>query len=121
VQVTGGEYSDLLNERAQGVVFYIVDEALGNARKHAQCKNIEVRFWKERDLFVTRIKDDGVGFDVGSVNKNYSSRGSLGMVNMHERAALIDGSLRVESSPGRGTAITLIVPLSKHGRGLDND
>lgn len=121
VQVTGGEYSDLLNERAQGVVFYIVDEALGNARKHAQCKNIEVRFWKERDLFVTRIKDDGVGFDVSAVNKNYSSRGSLGMVNMHERAALIDGSLRVDSTPGRGTAITLIVPLSKHGRGLDND
>lgn len=120
VQVVGGEFGDLLNERAQGVVFYIIDEAMGNARKHAQAKNIEVRFWKEKDLFAARIRDDGVGFDVSSVNQNYSSRGSLGMVNMHERAALIDGSLRVESIPGRGTAITLIVPLSKHGRGLDD-
>src|SRR5690606_37300330 len=34
VQVVGGEYGDLLNERAQGVVFYIIDEALGNSRKH---------------------------------------------------------------------------------------
>ena len=118
--MVGGEFGDLLNERAQGVVFYIIDEAMGNARKHAQAKNIEVRFWKEKDLFAARIRDDGVGFDVSSVNQNYSSRGSLGMVNMHERAALIDGSLRVESIPGRGTAITLIVPLSKHGRGLDD-
>ncbi|MCL4870727.1 MAG: GAF domain-containing sensor histidine kinase [Anaerolineae bacterium] len=121
VHLVNGEYGDLLNERAQGVVFYIIDEALGNARKHAQAQNIEVRFWKERDLFVARIKDDGVGFDVSAVNKNYSSRGSLGMVNMHERATLIDGSLRVDSTPGKGTAITLIVPLSKHGRGLDDD
>lgn len=120
VQVVGGEYGDLLNERAQGVVFYIIDEALGNARKHAQAKHIEVRFWKEKDLFAARIRDDGVGFDVSSVNKNYSSRGSLGMVNMHERATLIDGSLRVDSAEGRGTAITLVVPLNKHGRGLED-
>lgn len=119
VQVVGGEYGDLLNERAQGVVFYIIDEALGNARKHAQAKHIEVRFWKEKDLFAARIRDDGVGFDVSSVNKNYSSRGSLGMVNMHERATLIDGSLRVDSAEGRGTAITLVVPLNKHGRGIE--
>ncbi len=121
IHVVGGEYGDALNERAQGVVFYIIDEALGNARKHAQAKNIEVRFWKEKDLFAARIKDDGVGFDVSAVNKNYSSRGSLGMVNMHERASLVDGSLRVDSVQGKGTAITLIVPLSKHGRGLEND
>ncbi len=119
VHVVGGEYGDMLNERAQGVVFYIIDEALGNARKHAQAKNIEVRFWKEKELFAARVRDDGVGFDVSSVNKNYSSRGSLGMVNMHERATLIDGSLRVDSAEGRGTAITLVVPLSKHGRGLE--
>lgn len=119
VHVVGGEYGDMLNERAQGVVFYIIDEALGNARKHAQAKNIEVRFWKEKELFAARVRDDGVGFDVSAVNKNYSSRGSLGMVNMHERATLIDGSLRVDSAEGRGTAITLVVPLSKHGRGLE--
>jgi signal transduction histidine kinase len=64
---------------------------------------------------VARIKDDGAGFDVQSVNANYSSRGSLGMVNMRERAERIDGSLKVDSAPGRGTTITLVVPLDKHG------
>jgi signal transduction histidine kinase len=116
MQVLGAEYGDLLSDQAQGVVFYILDEALGNARKHAHAKNIEIRLWREGNLFVARVRDDGVGFNPSSVNANYSSRGSLGMVNMRERAERIDGSLKIESSPGQGTAITLVVPLDRHGR-----
>ncbi len=116
MELVGGEYGELLNERAQGVVFYIVEEALGNASKHSAAERIEVRMWREDGLFVASVKDDGKGFDVQAVNENYSTRGSLGMVNMKERADLIDGTLRVESSPGQGTAITLIVPLDKVGR-----
>ncbi|MFZ0545526.1 MAG: GAF domain-containing sensor histidine kinase [Candidatus Promineifilaceae bacterium] len=115
LRLVGSEYGDLLNEQAQGVVFYIIEEALGNARKYSKAKMVEVRLWREDDLFVVRIQDDGVGFDVQSVNSNYSSRGSLGMVNMRERAERIDGSLKVESAPGKGTMITLVVPLDKHG------
>ena len=44
---------------------------------------------------------------------NYESRGSLGMVNMRERAALINGSLDLKSTPDQGTTITLVVPLKK--------
>lgn len=116
LRLVGGEYGDLLEDKAQGIVFYIIEEALGNARKYSQASLIEVRLWREGDLFVARIRDDGVGFDTAAVNTNYSSRGSLGMVNMRERAERIDGSLRVESAPGKGTAITLIVPLDKQGR-----
>lgn len=118
VQFNGGEYAGLLDDAAQSVVFSIVEEALGNARKYSQAKQIEVRFWKEENLFVALIKDDGVGFDTQDVNRDYSSRGSLGMVNMRERAERIDGSLRVESVPKQGTQITLVVPLEKHGRTL---
>jgi signal transduction histidine kinase len=115
MRLVGGEYGDLLNDQVQGVVFYIVEEALGNARKYSQASMVEVRLWQEDELFVARIQDDGIGFDIQSVNANYSSRGSLGMVNMRERAERIDGSLKVESAPGRGTTITLVVPLDKHG------
>ncbi|MCB8982746.1 MAG: GAF domain-containing protein [Ardenticatenaceae bacterium] len=116
VQLNGGEHANLLDDAAQSVVFSIVEEALGNARKYSQANQIEVRFWKEENLFVARIQDDGVGFDTQDVNRDYSSRGSLGMVNMRERAERIDGSLRVESTPKQGTTITLVVPLEKHGR-----
>jgi signal transduction histidine kinase len=114
----GGGHCDLLDDQAQSVVFSIVEEALGNARKYSQAELIEVRFWKEDNLFVASIQDDGVGFDTQHVNRDYSSRGSLGMVNMRERAERINGSLRVESEPEKGTKITLVVPLEKHGRRL---
>jgi signal transduction histidine kinase len=116
LRLVGEEYADLLSDSAQSVVFSIVEEALGNARKYSEANLIEVRFWQEEDLFVAQVKDDGVGFDTEDVNRDYSSRGSLGMVNMRERADRIDGSLRVNSQPGKGTAVTLVVPLGKHGR-----
>ncbi len=116
VRLVGGEYADLISDKAQSVVFSIVEEALGNARKYSKAKLIEVRFWQEDNLFVARVQDDGVGFDTQDVNRDYSSRGSLGMVNMRERADRVNGSLRVESEPGRGTSVTLVVPLDKHGR-----
>ncbi len=116
IQFRGSEYGDLLNQQAQMTVFQVVEEALGNARKYSRAKTIDVRFWQEEDLFVARIQDDGVGFDVDSVMDGYSERGSLGMINMEERAKMIDGSIQVESSVGQGTAITLVVPLEKNGQ-----
>lgn len=116
IRLVGGEHGGLLDENAQTVVFSIVEEALGNARKYAKANLIEIRFWQEDNLFVAQVRDDGVGFDTADVNRDYSSRGSLGMVNMRERAERIDGSLRVESEPGRGTSVMLVVPLSKHGQ-----
>lgn len=115
LSLVGSEYGDLLSKRARGVVFAVIEEALGNARKYSGAEKIEVRFWQDKDLFVAQIKDDGVGFDVEDVMDGYSSRGSLGMVNMQERADMVDGSIKVESAPGKGTKITLIVPLDKHG------
>jgi signal transduction histidine kinase len=115
IKLIGGEAGDLLDEQAQSIVFSIVEEALSNARKYSEASHVEVRLWREDDLFVAQIKDDGVGFDLQSVNSSYSSRGSLGMVNMRERAERVDGSLRVESAPGKGTTVTLVVPLEKHG------
>lgn len=116
IRFAGGEYGELLNQQAQMTVFQVVEEALGNARKYSRAKTIDVRFWQEEDLFVARIQDDGVGFDVDAVMDGYSERGSLGMINMEERAKMIDGSVQVESSVGQGTAITLVVPLDKHGQ-----
>jgi signal transduction histidine kinase len=115
IRLVGGEQGVLLNDQAQGVVFSIVEEALGNIRKYAKASKIQVRFWQEDNLFVALVQDNGVGFDVEAVNHNYSSRGSLGMVNMRERADRIDGSLRLDSTPGHGTSVTLVVPLDKHG------
>ncbi len=97
----------------QGVIFYIAEEAVNNARKHAEAERTWVRLWRKGDLFFLEIEDDGVGFNVGAVDANYEQRGSLGMVNMRERAELVNGVLRVSSTEGRGTRIRVVVPLSE--------
>ena len=110
--LTGSDCGECLNERVQGVVFAVVEEALSNARKHAQAAHVEVHLTQEDDLFVVRVTDDGTGFDPQRVTADYGERGSLGMVNMRERAERIDASLSVDSTPGSGTTVTLKVPLA---------
>jgi signal transduction histidine kinase len=100
-----------LDPAQQGVIFYIIEEAVGNARKHAQAQLISVTVNRQEDVVVIQIADNGVGFDTGAVEANYDSRGSLGMVNLKERTELLGGTLRIESKLGRGTNITVLVPI----------
>jgi signal transduction histidine kinase len=96
----------------QAVIFFIAEEAITNATKHAEALVISVRLSRPaRDRFRLEVADNGVGFNVGAVDADYEQRGSLGMVNMRERAELIDGNLVVESAEGQGTTITLSVPV----------
>ncbi len=96
--------------RAQGVLFYIVEEAVNNARKHAKAENIVVRVYQQQEYAVVEVQDDGVGFDLSAVDTNYEKRGSLGMINMRERAELAEGTLRIDSALGQGTRISILVP-----------
>ncbi|HLE52192.1 MAG TPA: GAF domain-containing sensor histidine kinase [Anaerolineales bacterium] len=97
----------------QAVVFYIAEEAVNNARKHAIAAHVWVRLKAvEGDMALLEIEDDGVGFDPGSVNSSYEHRGSLGMVNMRERAELVNGVLNIDSVEGRGTRVQLLIPLT---------
>jgi len=106
----------LLSKDQQGMVFYIIEEALSNARKHAQARNIWVRLRMERDGFLATVEDDGVGFDVSILKAGYDERGSLGMLNMRERAELAGGKWEITSTPGKGTRVSLWVPLKeRHG------
>ena len=98
----------------QGVIFYIVEEAVNNARKHAAAANVWVRL-KQLDtgLALLEVQDDGIGFDVSAVTKAYDKRGSLGMINLRERTELVNGLLNIQSQPGRGTLIQVYVPLTE--------
>ena len=102
-----------LPARIEDVAFSVIEEAVNNARKHAKADDVFVRLKLQQDLFVAEVEDDGRGFDVSSVEKGYDQRGSLGLINMKERAALVDGTLSIDSAPGKGTTVTLIIPLSE--------
>jgi signal transduction histidine kinase len=114
-----GEGVDGLESNRQGLVFFIAEEAVNNARKHAEAEHVWIRMRREGEALVMEIEDDGVGFNVGAVDATYAQRGSLGMVSMRERTELLGGSLTVDSVEGRGTRVRLTVPLAPaDGEGL---
>lgn len=98
----------------QGVIFYLVEEAVNNARKHAQAPHIWVNLRPlDRDLVLLEIRDDGVGFDVAATMRAYDKRGSLGMINLRERTELVNGLLHIDSAPGKGTRVQVVIPLTE--------
>lgn len=102
-----------LSKHVQGVLFYLVDEALVNAYKHAEAEHIWVRLrMRGTNVMLLEIEDDGVGFNVGEVDASYDQRTSLGMVNMRERAELINATIQFNSVIGKGTRIRILVPLN---------
>jgi len=107
---TAANVETLLNTNQQSVIFYIVEEAVNNARKHAESEHIWVRIQPRQELVLVEIQDKGKGFDLGSVERGYEKRGSLGMVNMRERAELIEATVDIDSAEGKGTRISLLVP-----------
>ena len=100
----------------QTIIFYIAEEAVTNARKHAQANHIWVRLkGLDKDLVLLEVQDDGVGFNVNSVDSSYDQRGSLGMINMRERTELVNGLFTINSEEGKGTTIRVITPITEEG------
>lgn len=107
-----GHLTDRVSKDSQGTLFYIMEEAVGNARKHSQARHIWIRLYEETTQLIAEVQDDGVGFEVQAVQATYDKRGSLGMINMYERAQLINGVLTLASAPGKGTRVTVTLPLN---------
>jgi signal transduction histidine kinase len=96
----------------EGAIFMIVQEAVNNARKHANAPEITIYLYQEEGQLVASVRDRGRGFNLSAVDSGYNTRGSLGLLNMRERATLIGAESRIRSSEGEGTTVELRVPLS---------
>jgi signal transduction histidine kinase len=108
VEAAGCE--DRLPANIEQAAFGIVQEALGNIRKHSGANNATVRMLEEPGHWRITIVDDGHGFDVAAVLRSYETRGSLGLLNMRERAQAVGGQLDLASAAGQGTTVTLVIP-----------
>ena len=90
-------------------LYRIVQEALNNTHKHANATNADVLLKKREDQLIMIIEDNGKGFNLK--NKMNRSKG-MGLVGMKERAALVGGTLEIETSPTTGTSIYFRIPFS---------
>jgi signal transduction histidine kinase len=104
------------NREAESTVFLIVQEALNNARRHATATEITLHIDGRSDHLAIEVEDNGCGFDVDEVITRYHDRASLGLLNMRERAELLEGDLAIISPrPNQtdGTLVRLTIPLER--------
>jgi len=104
--------SERLPSAVETALYRTVQEGLTNAIKHAKASNIWIRAWKENLVLCCSVRDDGDGFDSGQVRAAAGPKG-LGLIAMQERVSAIGGTLRIESCPGRGTELSIRVPLEE--------
>jgi len=88
-------------------LYRIVQEALANVARHSRATEVGVVLACRNELITVQVEDNGVGFDPRRVER---SRGHLGIVGMKERAALLGGTVLVESRPGLGTTVHVEIP-----------
>jgi signal transduction histidine kinase len=96
-----------LKPAAEEALYRIAQEALHNVGKHARASKVEVCLEAVDGEMTLRISDNGIGFDPRGVRA-----GHMGLGTMGQRAAALGGEYRVESAPGKGTTITVRVPLA---------
>jgi signal transduction histidine kinase len=88
--------------------FRIIQEALTNVARHAQGAAAAVRLWRESDKLHLEVADQGPGFDPYAA---LAAKRSNGLTGMSERASLLGGTFRVESTAGQGTRLSAILPV----------
>jgi signal transduction histidine kinase len=94
-------------------IFRIAQEALTNVRKHANTNRVRVELCANQHDLTLRVEDWGRGFDANEMNDGLTH---VGLVSIQERAQMLGGTCSIDSQPGKGTVVTVSVPLSTLSR-----
>ena len=105
------EYNQRLDSLVEINIYRIVQEAINNAIKYAESSHILVSLSHSKNILSIVVDDDGVGFDPSKVKKVKNGDGGMGMTFMKERIKYIDGRIFLNSEIGKGTRVTLNIPI----------
>lgn len=97
-----------LDEDRAVVLFRIAQESLTNAARHSKAQTVHITLEEKQGNQVLEIVDDGVGFNPENVAPQ-----KFGLIGMRERALAVGGEIQVESSPGNGTRIRVVIPANR--------
>jgi PAS domain S-box-containing protein len=118
VQVRGVD-AGRLPATVEIALYRIVQEALTNAAKHAAAQTVSIVVRRQGSAVQAIVADDGCGFDVATALGATGSRAGLGLHGMRERAASLNGSVTIESTPGEGATVYAWIPLAEERDGKD--
>lgn len=105
VKVESGDI-DLAEDRSI-VVFRILQESLTNISRHADARSVEISLRCDETHVRLDVKDDGRGFNAAAVRQ----KNTFGLLGIRERAIMLHGTLDIASEPGRGTQVSLSIPI----------
>ena len=108
VSVSGDDPVPRLPLPAETALFRIAQEALNNVSKHARATKAEIRIAEAKGRIVLSIADDGMGFEAS--RQQPADAQSWGMTTMRERAEAVGAMLTIDSAPGRGTRVEVVMP-----------
>jgi PAS domain S-box-containing protein len=113
VAITGVAAERPLPPELGTAIYRIVQEALTNVARHAKARQASVMLGKDESEVRLIVEDDGRGFDLDATMDLVRRQRRLGLAGMRERAALVGGTLEVETRPGSGTTIYVRMPLER--------
>jgi len=93
-------------------LYRIAQESLNNIRKQADAKHVRIKLISSLPHLILRIEDDGIGFDEKEDLSGLSSEKRIGLQNLQERVALLNGEMEVDSGPSKGTKILIKIPFA---------
>ncbi|NOS57127.1 MAG: hypothetical protein HOP37_12845 [Cyclobacteriaceae bacterium] len=100
--------TDRLQKNTEIFVYRIVQELLNNISKHAQATQVLVQLARQANELNITVEDNGIGMTSEEVNLSTGA----GWINIRSRVEYLKGELDIQSSPGRGTSVHIIIPLS---------
>lgn len=103
-----------LDDGCATAFFRILQESLNNVARHACATKVRIDLHQHGDMLTMTIRDNGVGMQPGSRNRN----GSFGLVGIEERVSILGGSFSISSGPETGTTIVVTIPVSGHLPGM---
>lgn len=116
---TRGDY-DIIEPEISLTVFRIVQEAINNILKHAEAQNVVVNLESSDNLLRLYIYDDGKGFDPKELQlRSEDVNSGFGLLSMRERIDLLSGELKINSHPGNGTRLNVMIPLLREEEETD--
>jgi PAS domain S-box-containing protein len=98
-----------LKDSTKTGLFRIFQESLTNVAKHSEASHVYVDLVKEGNQLILRVKDNGKGFDKQEITK----KRTLGILGMKERCEMMGGRCNIASEPGKGTTVTITMPLTE--------
>lgn len=113
------EMDNLFPKEVENSLYRIVQEVVNNISKHAGATQVSMEVRKETDRLEMSISDDGNGFKISPLDMSVSQSG-LGLHTIYERSRLIGGEASIQSVPGKGTTVRVVLPLKRDRWGSRN-